>query len=138
MSAENKALVRRFYEDVMGNGKVQALDEVCAPDFVDHSPMPGQAPGLKGMKDAFAMWMGAFTDMKLNVEEMIAEGDSVATRFSLSVKHTGEIMGAPPTGKSVTFHALDMIKVRNGKCAEAWHFGDEMMVLASLGVKPPM
>ena len=120
----------------MSKGTVNALDQLCAPDFVDHYPAPGQGPGLEGVKKAFAEWTDAFSLVSLNIEEMVAEQDLVVTRFSMTVKHIGEILGATPTGRQISFNAIDMIKVKDGKCVEAWHQGDEMMALLQIGVRP--
>lgn len=136
MSEANKAVVKRFYEEVMNRKNVAAIDELCSPDFVDHTAFPGQQPGRQGMKDSFATFLGAFSDLRVNVEAMIAEGDLVATRFVVSATHTGELMGAAPTGKKVFFHGIDMIRVVNGKAVEAWHQGDDIVVLAELGARP--
>lgn len=138
MSEQDKALVRKFYEEVINKKNVKAFDELCSPDFVDHTAAPGQAPDLQGMKDGFAMFYNAFPDQVVNIEEIVAEKDIVVTRFSVTGTHKGEIMGAAPTGKKVTFHAIDMIRIRDGKAAEAWHQGDDMMVMMQLGVKPPV
>jgi steroid delta-isomerase-like uncharacterized protein len=138
MSEQNKVLVRKFYEEVINNKNVDAFDELCSPDFVDHTAAPGQAPGLQGMKDGFAIFHRAFPDQRVNIEEIVAERDIVVTRFSVTAMHKGEIMGAPPTGKYVTFHAIDVFRIRGGKVAEAWHQGDDLMVLMQLGARPPM
>ena len=137
MSEENKAVARRFYEEVFNQHRVDAIDQVCTPDFIDHSPMPGQAAGSQGLQDVFAMFIGAFPDMHVTIEEMIAERDLVVSRITVTGTHSGEIMGAPATGKRVTFHGMDMIRVRDGKASEVWHEGDDMMVLMELGVQPP-
>lgn len=137
MSEQNKALVRKFYEEVINKKNVKAFDELCSPDFVDHTAALGQAPGLRGMKDGFAMFYKAFPDQMVNIEEMVAERDIVVTRFSVTATHKGEIMGAAPTGKKVMFHAIDMIRIRGEKAAEAWHQGDDTMIMMQLGVKPP-
>ncbi|MBI3265132.1 MAG: ester cyclase, partial [Acidobacteria bacterium] len=84
MSEQNKALVRKFYQEAFEKGNVSALDQLCSKDFIDHSPLPGAAPGLKGMKDMVSMMHGAFGDIKVNIEELVAEGDTVASLFSLT------------------------------------------------------
>jgi predicted ester cyclase len=135
MSEQNKALARRFYEEVFNKKNLKALDELCSADFKDNSPMPGQKAGVEGMKDMFGRMAAAFPDLHVTVDDLIAEGDLVAARLSIPATHKGRFMGETPTGKSVTFHGIDMIRVRGGKCVEATHFGDEMMVLAPLGAR---
>ncbi len=137
MSEQNKALVKRFYTEVFDKKNAAALDALCTADFVSHGAMPGQAPGLAGVKETFKLMFSAFPDFKTNIEEIVAERDIVVTRFSGTATHKGEMMGAKPTGKKVTFHAIDMLRIKNGKISDAWHQGDEMMVMAGLGAKPP-
>ena len=79
MSEDNKALVRRFYDEIFTKKNANAIDEICSPDFVDRNPMPGQAPGRQGMKDSFAGFLRAFPDMAVTIEEMIAERELVAS-----------------------------------------------------------
>lgn len=137
MSEANKALARRFYEEVFGKGNLSAMDELCVPDLIDHNAMPGQGPGREGVKQMFALWFAAFSDMKVDIEAMVAEGDVVATRLATTATHTGELMGAPATGKRLTTHGIDMVRFRDGKAIEVWHYGDDMMMLAEIGVKMP-
>ena len=138
MSEQNKALVMRFYEEVFNGRNVNAVDDICARDFVDHNAMPGQGPGTQGLKEMFALYLTAFPDMKTTVEEMVAERDLVVTRFSVEATHKGELFGAPPTGKRVRSHGIDMLRIRDGKVAEAWHQGDDLVVLMQIGVKLPL
>lgn len=135
MSEQNRALVRRFYEEVFNNHKIDAIGDICAADFVDHTAMPGQAPGLEGIKQMFAMFNRAFPDMHIDIEDMVAEREVVVTRFTITGTHKGELMGTPATNKRVTFHGIDWFKFRGDKVAEAWHQGDDAAVLASLGIK---
>lgn len=138
MSEQNKAVARRFYEEVFNRKNVNAIDDLCAPDFKDHSPMPGQGSGAKGVKDMFSTYIKAFPDLRLTVEEMISEGDVVAARFSGEGTHKGEIFGAAPTGKRISFHGIDMLHFKNGKVTDAWHQGDDAVALMQLGVKMPV
>src|SRR5262245_21100537 len=125
MSEANKTLGRRFYEDVLNKKNLKAIDELCTADFVDHFALPGQAPGAKGLKDVFEMFIGAFPDLSIKIEELVAERDLVVARFTATGTHTGPIFGAPPTGKKVTIHGMDMIHIQNGKATEVWHYGDD-------------
>lgn len=137
MSEQNKELTRRFYEEVMNRKNLQAIDELCAPEIVDHTAMPGQAPGLEGMKQMFAMFVEAFPDMRIEVEDLIAERDLVVARLAMSGTHKGPLFGTPPTGKHVTFRGVDMVRIRDGRATEVWHYGDDFLVLGQLGVKLP-
>jgi predicted ester cyclase len=138
MSEENKALAKRFYEEVFNKKNLNAIDELCDPNFVDHSAMPGQAPGRQGLKDIFSMYLKAFPDMRVNLGELIAERDLVAARFSGEGTHRGELFGTPPTGKRMKFNGIDFIRFKNSKAVEVWHQGDDMVGLMQLGIKLPL
>lgn len=138
MSEQNKTVARRFYEEVFNKKNVNAIDELCASNFVDHTAMPGQAPGAKGLKDIFAVYMKAFPDMRVTVEEMVAERDLVVARFTGEATHRGELLGTAPTGRKITFHGIDMLRIKDGKATEAWHQGDDAIALMELGVKLPV
>ena len=138
MSDVNKALVRRLYEDVFNGRRLDAIDEICDVNFVDHSPLPGQAPGRQGLKDALGLYMRAFPDIRITVEELIGERDLVAARFTGQGTHRGELFGTPPTGRTIVFNGIDVIRCRDGKAVEVWHQGDDMIGLMQLGIKLPM
>ena len=137
MSEQNKALAQRFYEEVLNKKNLDAIDELCAPDVVDHNAIPGQAPGAKGLKDVFATFFRGLPDLRITIQELVAERDIVVARFSGTATHTGELMGAAPTGKTVTMRGMDMIRIKSGKATEVWHEGDDAVVLMQLGVELP-
>ncbi len=138
MSEQNKQAVRRFYDEVLNGKNLSVIDELCAADVVDHSAIPGQAPGAQGLKDTFSTWIKGLPDFRVKVEEIIAERDFVVCRISGTATHTGDLMGAAPTNKRVTFHGIDIIRIKDGKAVEVWHEGDDAVVLMQLGVKLPM
>ena len=138
MSAEeNKAIARRGYEAINQNN-LDALDEVVASDITDHDPAPGQAPGLEGVKQWFSSMHTAFPDFQMNVEDMIAEGDKVVARVSLSGTHQGEFMGIDPTGNRVTITGIDILRINaEGKIVEHWGNFDDLSMMQQLGVMEP-
>lgn len=137
MSEENKAIVRRFYEEFANQGILSVAEELVAPDFVDHNPPgPDFAPGLEGLKQVFTMFRSAFPDMILTVEDQIAEGDKVVTRLTSRGTHKGELMGVPPTGKTITIGLIDIFRVEGGQLAEHWGESDTMGMMQQLGVVP--
>ena len=137
MSEENKAVARRFYEEVFNKTNLDAIDEFCAPGFVDHTAPPDVAPGIEGLKQLLGMYFNAFPNLRITVDEMVAEGDVVVVRSTATATHTGDLMGISPTGKQITVRGLDFVRMSGGKATEIWHFEEEMAMFAQLGVAPP-
>ncbi|HEY5903620.1 MAG TPA: ester cyclase [Anaerolineales bacterium] len=134
MSAEtNKAIVRRYYEEVHNQGKRELLKEIAAEDYVEHNPFPGQGQGLDGFRQRVEALQGAFT-MNFTIEDMIAEGDKVVVRWTNHNLHQGPFLGVPATGKSVTVSGIDIHRLQNGKLAEHWDVVDMLGLLQQLGV----
>jgi steroid delta-isomerase-like uncharacterized protein len=137
MSAEeSKAIARRGYEAINQN-TLDALDEIVASDMTDHDPAPGQGPGLEGVKQWFSEMHTAFPDFQMNVEDMIAEGDKVVARVSMSGTHEGEFMGIEPTGNRVTITGIDILRITDGKIVERWGNFDNLGMMQQLGVMEP-
>ncbi|HET6444355.1 MAG TPA: ester cyclase [candidate division Zixibacteria bacterium] len=135
MPEENKAIVRRFYEEFANQGIQSVAEELVASDFVDHNPpSPEFPPGLEGLKQVFAMFLVAFPDMNLTVEDQIAEGDKVVTRLTTRGTHKGEFMGIPPTGKTMTIGLIDIFRIEGGQLAEHWGESDTMGMMQQLGL----
>ncbi|MSQ11746.1 MAG: ester cyclase [Dehalococcoidia bacterium] len=137
MSEENKALVRKFYEEVFNKGNVNAIDQLLDPKFVDHDPVPAEYQGAAGLKKIVAEMRNAFPDLTATIQEQVAERDTVVTHFTTTGTHKGPFMGAAATGKKITMHAVDIMRMKNGKVTDSWHYGDEMMAFAQIGIKPP-
>jgi steroid delta-isomerase-like uncharacterized protein len=139
---ENKAVVRRAYE-ALNKGKeavMAAMDELHAPDYVYHSPSPGLWPDmdLAAMKQSMHAYFMATPDLHYTVEDMVAEGDKVVSRFTWRGTHLGEFMGIPPTGKVVTLTGIYITRVAGGKCVEDWCSADMLGMFQQLGVIPQM
>jgi predicted ester cyclase len=135
MSAEeNKALVRRFYEEI-DKGNLAAMDELVVEDYIDHSPppFPGLAPGRAGLKQAFEMFWKA-TPGYHEIEDQIAEGDKVVTRMTAYGAHEGDLPGIPRTGNKLKVTATVIHRIADGKLAEKWSDKDELGFLQQLGV----
>jgi len=120
----NKAVVRRLFEEVINPGKLERAEELIRADFVEHGGAPGQAPGLEGFKQVNTMLRVAFPDLRLTVEEMVAEGDRVSVRFTARGTHRGEFWGVPPTGNPVAWEVISIVRVAGGKIAERWSQSD--------------
>jgi steroid delta-isomerase-like uncharacterized protein len=136
MSEENKAVARRFYEIWM-EGDLDALDEVVAPDTVDHDPYnPHGQEGLEGAKKTIAMYREAFPDTHFEIEDQIAAGDKVVTRWTATGTHEGELMGVQPTGKKATVAGITIDRIEDGKIAEGWTSWDTLAMMQSIGAIP--
>lgn len=134
---ENKAIVRRWTEEGFGKGNLTVADAVVATDFVNHNPVAGQRPGREGLKQAVAMLRGAFPDLRVEIEDMIAEGDRVAIRDTIRGTHQGAFAGIPPTDKRVAVRRVAIFRVVSGKIAENWSQVDTLGLLRQLGAVPP-
>jgi predicted ester cyclase len=118
MSEENKATVRRLMDEVWNQGNLDAIDESLAPDFVNHDAPPGLPSDREGFKQLAVMYKAAFPDMHLHVEDQLAEGDMVVSRWSAHGTHQGELMGIAPTGKEVTVTGIDIDRFEGGQIVE--------------------
>ncbi len=135
--AENKTIARRFNEDVWGRGDQAALEELFAPDFVDHGALPGQTPDREGHKQILAAFRSAFPDLSVTTEDIIAEGDKVVSRWTARGTHQGELLGTAPTGNEVTFTGIDVLRIAEGKVVERWAQGNDLEVMQQIGAIPP-
>jgi predicted ester cyclase len=133
---ENKAIVRRFVDVVQNAGDLTALDELAAPGYVNHSAPPGLPADREGIKQMTAMFRQAFPDGRMTIEDMLAEGDRVATRKTFRGTHRGELLGIPPTGLPVAIGLIDIVRVVDGKVVESWSEVDNLHLLQQLGVHP--
>ena len=126
---ENKRVVRRRMEERFSAGRIEVADELIAEDYVEHAPLPGQAPGLRGLKQALPRFWAAFPDFRLSVEDLIAEGDRVVVRSTATATHRGSFCGVPPTGLRVRWTAIDIIRLADGKQVEHWGNQETLEVL---------
>ncbi len=131
-SEQNKVIVRRFYEEVINQNNVAILDELHGDNFVSHD-LPSERAALKRFIGGFH---AAFPDGHITIDQMIAEGDSVALRATYRGTQTGRFQDIPPTGKAVTVPAQDMYRVVEGKIVEHWGGPNQLSLLQQLGVLP--
>jgi steroid delta-isomerase-like uncharacterized protein len=134
MDSENtlKDIYRRII-DAISRGDADGLDELMAPDIVDHNPVPNQAPGVEGFKQWVAYARSSFPDIAGTVEDVIAEGDRVAARVTWRGTHEGTFLGIPPSGKQVSFHAFHIVRFEGDRAAEWWGTADLLSVIQQLG-----
>jgi len=133
---ENKAVIRRFVEEVQNQKNWDAYDELNHPEFVNLSAPPGVASDREGGKVFLGAFLNAFPDSQFKVDDMIAEGDQVVTKKTFTGTHTADFNGIPPTGKEVTLQFVDIMRVRDGQIVEHWLCMDQMSFMQQLGVIP--
>ena len=137
MSAEESKATMHRYLGVFEQGNIDLLDELLAPDYTNHSPATPDLPtGPEGVKAVVSMFRSAMPDLRVVVEDMIAEGDKVATRYTLEGTHEGELFGVPPTGQRLSIKSITVERVSNGKIIEHWRVTDELGMMQQLGVIP--
>jgi steroid delta-isomerase-like uncharacterized protein len=138
MSTEqDKALIRRFIEELFNRGNISLANEILAPDFVEHEQLPPGIPaGREGVKALTAGLRSAFPDFKATIEDILAEGDKVVIRMTWRGTHQGEFMGIPATGKRISIGVIDIIRVSGGKAVEHWGQMDAMGLMQQIGAIP--
>jgi steroid delta-isomerase-like uncharacterized protein len=133
---DNKAIIRGYVEAVWNQQQVDRADEFMAPDFLDHASLPGQAPGLEGWKKKWAMYLAGIPDLRVTIEELVAEGDKVGVRRTYEGTHQGELLGVPPTGNHVQIGGISIFRLAGGKIAESWEQVDLLALMQQLGALP--
>jgi steroid delta-isomerase-like uncharacterized protein len=136
MPEENKALIRRLVEEGWNKRNLALVDELYA-DCVYHSPATGEIKG-EALKQFLASMLAAFPDIRFTIEDLVAEGDKLVTRWSCTGTHLGELVGLAPTGKQVTFSGMAIIRIVDGKIVEQWEESDALGILQQLGAVPPL
>ena len=135
----NKATLRRFQEALSsGDWELisKTIDEVVAPDALISTPLPIEATGAELLKEVFGRLHRAFPDLHITAEDLIAEGDKVVARNTVTGTHQGEYMGLPPTGRSVTYDEIFIVRFAGGRIAETWGVVDVLSQLRQLGAIP--
>ncbi len=136
---ENKALVRRLIEEVWNQGHLAVFDELYAPNFIFHDPVLPHVSTREDDKRWITQTLGAYPDLHMTIDDLIAEGDQVVVRLTARGTNTGDIVGPTPhpaTGKQVTMTAIAIARVANDQFVEIWHQVDWLGVLQQLGQIP--
>jgi steroid delta-isomerase-like uncharacterized protein len=136
MSATNKAVIQAFIEEVLNRQQLDRANDLVKEDFVELDPFPGQEQGREGLKAILRMFLAAFPDMRWVVNEMVAEGDKVVTRFAWTGTHRGTFMWIPPTGRSVEVKGVVIDRLEQGKMADSRILMDTMGLMQQLGAIP--
>ncbi len=132
--SENVELFRRVTLGAFGDGDMSVIDECLTDDFQEHEPAPGVRPGREGVKDITNMIRTAFPDLRIRIDDSFGVGDQVCARTTWTGTNTGSFMGQPATGRSATWEAIDVIRVRGDRIAEHWGQMDMMGVLTQIGM----
>jgi steroid delta-isomerase-like uncharacterized protein len=132
----NKALIRRLMDEVVNAGNLDMVDELLAPDFVNHNPLPGATPDRDGFKQAFRNLRAAFPDLRAISSDVIAEGDRVVALRGFEGTHDGPFMGVPATGRHIILDGITVFRVMNGHISERWGVLDTIGVMRQLGLLP--
>ena len=131
---ENKAIARRWNEEIWSQGNLATIDELLAPDFTFNYPTTGAAPDREGYKQTVADWSAPCSDVQSITEEAVAEGDKVVVRWTWSGTHTGDYMGVAPTGKRLTITGVSILRIVGGKIVEEWGEMDNLGLMGQLGL----
>jgi len=140
MSAgELKAIAAREYQEMFSRGNLDVADEIIAADYVGHDPaLPDLVRGPEGLKQAAAGYRAAFPDLSVMIEQQVAEGDTVVTRWTARGMHQGELFGIAATGKQATVTGISITRFAGGKAVEDWTSWDALGLMQQLGAVPAM
>jgi steroid delta-isomerase-like uncharacterized protein len=133
---DHAATLRHFY-DLINAGDIEGFGDLLADDFIEHEETPGLAPTKDGVKQFFTMYIAAFPDLRFNADDILASGEKVVGRVTVTGTNTGDFMGMPATGKSVNIQIIDIIRFGDdGLAHEHWGVADVMAMMQQLGVVP--
>ena len=136
MSEENKQLLRRWFEEVWNNGRADAIEEMFDENGIAHGLSDDPSKPIRGPKDYrpfYDVFRQAFPNLRIVIEDMVAEGDKVAARCSVRGKHEGDFMGRAATQSPVEFTGITIVRIDNGKIVEAWNNFDFMTMYKQVG-----
>jgi predicted ester cyclase len=139
--ADLKDLSNRFYKEVFENGNIDAADDLLDKNAIEHEkPPPGMTlkKGREGMKALIKVYLDTFSGFSVEVHDQITEGDKVVCRVTYSATHTGDFVGIPPTGKTITVDAFDAFRCKGDRIVEHWGLFDALGMLTQMGAIPEM
>jgi steroid delta-isomerase-like uncharacterized protein len=138
LAEANKAVARRWVEEIWNNGDLSVIDEIVAEDYVDHDPAaPGAPTDREGISAGVTEFRTAFPDGQHTIDAMMAEGDRVVVSVTFTGTHRGELHGAPATGNQVTWRGIFIYRIQNGKIVERWGALDTLSFMIQIGAVPP-
>lgn len=135
-TSENKQVIRDFLDEVINQGRLERANDLVKEDFVELDPLPGQQQGREGLKEIIGLIRSAFPDTHWVVDEMVAEGDKVVTRFHWTGTHQGAFLGIPATGKHVSVNGVVIDRLEGGMMADSRILMNDLSLMQQLGVIP--
>lgn len=136
MSEANIAIVRRWFDEVYTEKRLELMNELHVESFVWRGPGGVTVTSREGMREMIAVYVAAFPDIHFTVEDQMSDGDRVVTRWSARGTHHGEFGGVPPTGNAVTFTGITISRLENGRLVEEWEHFDELSMMRQIGAVP--
>ena len=136
ITAENKKIIRRVFDELYNQGNLDVADEIYSAEYIWHNVSGPDVHGAEGMKEHVALVRSGFPDIKITAEDMIAEGDKVVTRWKIVATHKGEFEGIPPSDVQVKFTGILISRIADGKVVEDWENSDVLGLMQQLGVIP--
>jgi steroid delta-isomerase-like uncharacterized protein len=134
--ADYKEMAHRWFSEVVNEGNLDAVDEICSPDFVDHDPLPGTSGDLAGLKEGVQQIRAAFPDIQAAAEDILVEGDRLAVRSTMQATHEGDFLGIPASGKKINVANYDFVRFEGDKCVEHWGVIDSAALMEQIGAVP--
>jgi predicted ester cyclase len=135
-NGQSKAVMRRFLMEFMTEGNEAVADELLSADFVDHTPFPGFSSGPEGVRVFVRLLHQAIPDLYTVIHDLVAEGDKVVARKSFRGTHQGALFGIPPTGRELSFDAINIVRVEDRQIVEHWSIADRKSLMEQLGAIP--
>jgi steroid delta-isomerase-like uncharacterized protein len=134
MTEGNKDLIRRMEDAIFNQRNLDAIDEFFSPNYILRTAPEGTPRGLDGVRGAMAAYLAGFSDLRVAIDELIAEGDKVVARLTYSGTHDGELFGIPATGRRVSVRQFAIYRIAGGQVVEEWEVSDQLGLMQQLGV----
>lgn len=136
MSQQDNIKTQQAFGEAVNSGNLNAIRDLVAPDAVDHDPAPDQGVGPEGFIQFFTMLRTAFPDLKIAVDHMVADDDNVAFAYTVTGTHSGDFLGHPATGKTISARGMQITRFEDGKQVERWGSSDQLGILQQIGAAP--
>jgi len=134
MDQTKRQVIDRYFEELFNRGKVELVDELMHPDYVNHSPSPGLPPGRAGVRVVVEALRTGFPDLSYSVEDVVVGDDAVAVRVRMRGTHAGDLFGIAPTGRSIEVSQITIERFKEGRIIEHHRITDELTMMRQLGV----